>query len=179
MLENFFIGETARILLSLFSKISEKASKEKRNYTEKLELASGDDIFKYILLIHLSALEGYISQTRIQAQQSFNLSRITAIIGFIMIATAISISIFTIYSGKGNLNASYISYVAGIFTEFIAGVFFYLYNKTLQQLNLFHNKLVNMQQTSMSFLVASMVSDDSKRDQAKVELANALIKQKA
>lgn len=173
------IGAAGNGLWSLFSKAADEASKEKKNYTEKLENASGDDIFKYILLINVSALEGYIAQTRIQAQQSFNLSRITAIVGFFVLAVAIALSIFATYTGRTSLNAAYLASVAGLLTEFIAGVFFYLYNKTLQQINLFHDKLVSMQQTSMSFLTTSLIADETKKDEAKMELARSLLKQSA
>ena len=164
-------------LASALTKTADEASKEKKTYTDKLEHASGDDIFKYILLINVSALEGYIAQTRIQAQQSFNLSKIMAVVGFVLLGIAIVISILATYTGGTNLNAAYLSSIAGILTEFIAGVFFHLYNKTLQQINLFHDKLVAMQQTSMSFLATSLVADEAKRDQAQLELATALLKQ--
>jgi hypothetical protein len=61
------VGGVSRLLL----KNAKKASENKQNYTEKLEKASGEDVFKYILLINVSALEGYVLQTRLQAEQSF------------------------------------------------------------------------------------------------------------
>ncbi|TKJ38514.1 hypothetical protein CEE37_12155 [candidate division LCP-89 bacterium B3_LCP] len=177
VMEPFLLGAAASEMLKAFSKVVDKASKEKKTYADKLESATGNEIFKYILLINIAALEGYIAQTRIQAQQSFSLSRIMAIVGFFLLAIAIGISIFSTFSGNVNLNAVYLSSIAGMLTEFIAGVFFYLYNKALQQINLFHDKLVTMQQVSMSFLATSMVTDEAKRDQAKMELANKLIQQ--
>ena len=157
------------------SKKVKESSDEKRSYEEKLEAATGDDIFKYILLINISALEGYIAQTRIQAQQSFSLSRIIAIIGFIILCVSIGFSIYLTMQGKTELNAAYLGSIAGILTEFIAGVFFYLYSKTLAQINLFHDKLVSMQQTSMSYMATSLIKDEEKKDQAKVELSANLL----
>jgi hypothetical protein len=175
MFESILIGTTANLLNELFKKRAEDSEQEKKNYSDKLEAATGDDIFKYILLVNISALEGYVAQTRIQAQQSFNLSRIIAILGFAILSIAIGLSIFLTMSGKTDLNAAYLGGIAGVMTEFIAGIFFYLYNKTLQQLNLFHDKLVSMQQTSMSYMAASLIKDEELKDKAKLELSNKLL----
>jgi hypothetical protein len=171
-IESMIFGVAANAITELLTKKVEVSTEEKKTYSDKLENATGDDIFKYILLINISALDGYVAQTRIQAQQSFQLSKIVAIIGFIILSIAIGLSIFLTMSGNANLNAAYLSSVAGIVTEFIAGVFFYLYNKTLQQINLFHDKLVMMQQTSMSYIATGLVSDQAKKDQAKIDLSN-------
>jgi uncharacterized membrane protein len=125
---------------------------DRRSYEAKLETARGLDIYKYILLINLAALEGYVTQSRSQAQQSFTLSRIMAIAGFAIMAIAIVLSVFFTLVGNDNLNAAYLSGIAGVLIEFIAGVFFYLYSKTLGQINLFHDKLVEMQKTALSYI---------------------------
>jgi hypothetical protein len=72
---------------------------------------------------------------------------------------------------------AYVAAGAGVVTEFISSVFFYMYNKTLQQINRFHDRLVASQQVAMSFLAASLVSDQSKKDETKVELSRALLSQ--
>ncbi|MFB0505506.1 MAG: hypothetical protein ACETWT_02120 [Thermodesulfobacteriota bacterium] len=64
------------LLIDSFGKVMKEASKDKKTYTEKLETATGDSVFKYLLLINVSALEGYVAQTRQQAEQSFQLSKI-------------------------------------------------------------------------------------------------------
>jgi hypothetical protein len=57
------------------------------------------------------------------------------------------------------MNAAYLAGIAGVLTEFIAGVFFYLYSKTLGQINLFHDKLVDMQKTALTH-----ISDADKKE---------------
>ena len=169
------IGATAKTILEVFSKRIETLDREKKNYADKLEGATGDDIFKYILLINISALEGYVAQTRIQAQQSFQLSRIISIVGFVILSIAIGLSIYSTMSDKTNLDAAYLTAIAGVITQFISGVFFYLYNRTLVQVNLFHDKLVAMQQTSMSYMATSLIQDEHKKDQARQELSKNLL----
>lgn len=174
MLDSLLLGSAASALFDLLTKNIKDSSEEKRSYEEKLESSNGDDIFKYILLINISALEGYIAQTRIQAQQSFSLSRSMALLGFFVLCISIGISIYLTISGNTNLNSAYIAGIAGILTEFIAGIFFFLYNKTLTQINLFHDKLVSMQQVSMSYMATSLIQDNTKKDQAKIDLSMML-----
>ena len=164
-------------VVKLLTEVSNKASEEKENYIKKLESSTGDDVFKYVLLINIAALEGYIAQTRIQASQSFRLSQIVAIIGFLLLSTGIIIGAYLSINEKTNLDIAYLSTASGILTEFISGIFFYLYNKSLSQINRFHDRLVAMQQTSISFLATSLVTDEEKRNNTKIELAKEIMKQ--
>jgi len=135
-----------------FTRSYQNADASKRSYEQKLEQSEGKDIYKYVLLINIAALEGYVAQARLQAQQSFNLSRIIAITGFVIVGVAIILSVVFTILGNTNLNAAYLAGIAGVLTEFIAGVFFALYSKTLGQINVFHDKLVDMQKTALNHI---------------------------
>jgi hypothetical protein len=152
-----------------------KLQEEKKTYTEKLENARGDDIFKYLLLIDASALESYVVQTRIQAKESFQNSKYIAIAGFALIAIGISLGIASNFVGVSTLDAAYLASLAGILTEFISGTFFYLYNRTLQQLNLFHQRMLASKQIATSLLANSLIEDKGKRDDSKAELSKLLM----
>jgi hypothetical protein len=130
----------------------EKNDEKKKSYEDKLEKASGNDVYKYVLLINMSALGSYVAQARLQAQQSFNLSRIVACAGFVIVAVAVVMSVYLGSRGNQSLNPAYLTGIAGVLTEFISGVFFFLYSKTLGQINLFHDKLVEMEKTALSHL---------------------------
>jgi hypothetical protein len=151
-----FFGIASRTLVELYRLRSDTSSREQKTYEKKLETAKGIDIFKYTLLINQSALEGYIAQTRLQAHQSFQLSKIVAIVGFVILMISIGLSVYYTSTGNNDLNPAYLSGVAGVITEFIAGIFFFLYNKTLQQINIFHDKLAAMQLESMNHLAKRM-----------------------
>lgn len=143
---------------ALFRRKLDEAKKRELTYAEKLEeTKNGIDIFKYLLLIDTAALEGYVLQTKIQAEQSFRLSKYVAVIGFMIIATGIGYSII----GQNNLSAAYIAALAGVMTEFISGIFFYLYNKTLQQINIFHDKLSASRQISIGFLAECLKNKEN------------------
>ena len=148
--------EDSKMVDSFYNSVTQSQD-NKKTYEEKLENATGPDVFKYILLINTTALEGYVAQSRLQAQQSFKLSKTVAIVGFLILVAAILLSIILTFFGKTNLDAAYLSGIAGVLTEFISGVFFYLYNRTLSQINLFHDKLAEMQKTALQHIAENMV----------------------
>jgi hypothetical protein len=152
-----------------------ESSAEKKNYTDKLESATGEDIFKYLLLINVSALDSYVAQTRIQAQESFRWCKMIAVLGFILIASGIVFSIYSTYRGVIMLTPAYLASIAGILTEFTSGVFFYLYNRTIQQVNIFHDKILSSQQVSMAFMANSIIPDENKRTETQIDLAKSLV----
>ncbi len=161
-------GSTGVAAVRALTEGLEKARAEKESYTQKLEAAKGRDIFKYVLLINVSALEGYVAQTRLQAEQSFRTSLIVSVAGFVMLVAAITLGILsTVFDIGKSLDAAYISAAAGTLTEFISGVFFYLYNRTLQQINLFHDKLAAMQQSSMEYLAKGIGLTPAEEELAK------------
>lgn len=153
----------------------ETAKKSEALYSEKMEEASGDEIFKYILLINVSSMERYVAQTRIQAEQSFVLCKRISLTGFIMIAFGIALGVYLTVATDNKMDVAYLSASAGIIAEFISGVFFFLYSRTLQQINRFQNRLAAMQQTAMSILLVGNVNDENKRDDTKAELSQALL----
>lgn len=98
-----------------------------------------------------------------------------ATIGFTLICVGIVVGIVSNFVGDITLDVAYLTSIAGILTEFISGGFFYLYNRTLQQLNRFHDKLLASKENSMALLASSSIKDDTKRDDAKAELSKLLL----
>jgi hypothetical protein len=147
----------------------------KNSYMEKLEEAHGDDIFKYILLINTAALDSYIAQARLQAEQSFRLSRRMALAGFVLLAVGIALGIISTATGNLSLNAAYLATVGGALTQFISGVMLYMYNQTLRQLHQFHDKMVSSQHASMAFLGTTQLSMAQLADEKRAELSSLLL----
>ena len=54
---------------------------------------------------------------------------------------------------------------SGIIIEFISAIFFYLYNKTIQQLNIYHDKLIAVQDTTLALKVAQSITDVDMKNQ--------------
>ena len=64
---------------------------------------------------------------------------------------------------------SYVTCASGVITEFIAAIFFYLYNKTIVSMSKYHNKLVLSQNISIALKVAdTLPSDDKTKSKNKI-----------
>ena len=57
---------------------------------------------------------------------------------------------------------SVITCAAGVITEFIAAVFFYLYNRTISSMSKYHNKLVLSQNISIALKIADSLPEQDK-----------------
>ncbi|MDY6833932.1 MAG: hypothetical protein SVY53_03935 [Chloroflexota bacterium] len=152
-----------------------QAARQKNAYIGAVEKSQGNDIFKYLLLVKTAALDEHIAQTRTQAEAGFRLSKIAAYFGFFLLFSGFVLAILASVITQIELSAAILAASAGALAEVAAAVIFLLYNRTLQQLNRFHDKLVTTQQMTMSFLASSTVADEAMRDQSKVSLANSLM----
>jgi F0F1-type ATP synthase assembly protein I len=124
------------------------AEQEKRTYQEKLEEASHDDVFRYVFLINSASVEKYVQQSREQAETAFRLSQKVAIAGFALLGVGIVIGLVSQFTDHA-LTTAYLAGVGGVLTEFIAGVFFWIYNRTLQQINLFYEGMMKQQHEAL------------------------------
>jgi hypothetical protein len=96
-----------------------------------------------IALLNMRKLDEYYALNKQQARRSFNVSIFAVAIGF---ATLIVSAMF-FHDQKGRLLTGSL---AGVLLQFIGGGFFYLYNKSLDQLNLFYGKLISLQDTMLA-----------------------------
>lgn len=88
-----------------------------------------NDIYDNLIKISYKYLDEYYLQTRQQAQKGFVVTVLVSIMGAVIIA----IGIGTMFLGK--TTPAYVTTASGIITEFIAAVFFYLYNKTISSMS--------------------------------------------
>jgi Cyanobacterial TRADD-N associated 2-Transmembrane domain len=134
---------------SSWRKRADAATEDQRDYQEKLENAPADNVFRYVFLINNAAVEKYVSQSRAQAEASFLLSRRAGIAGFALLLGSIVIGL--VYQRTDHpLDIAYLSAVAGAITQFLSGVFFWLYNRTLQQINLFYQGIMSQQTEALA-----------------------------
>jgi hypothetical protein len=74
----------------------------------------------------------------------------------------------------GTANAKTITYVAsgsGVITEFIAGVFFYIYNRTIRQMKEYHDSLLAVQNILLSFKIVG----DIKNEDEKAKMVSSML----
>lgn len=126
------------------------------------------DVDKNLIETSFKYLDQYYMQTREHAQKGFFVTVTVSIVGAIIIA----FGIFSLYAGK--TNPAYVTTACGIITEFIAAVYFYLYNKTIQGMNSYHNKLVLSQNIALALKLS--YSLEEKRDEAKMLIIQELVK---
>ena len=70
---------------------------------------------------------------------------------------------------------SYISAGAGTLIEFIAGVFFYLYNKTVSQLKEYHDSLLKVQNILLSFKIVGDIQSETDKVKMMVQMLDFLM----
>jgi hypothetical protein len=69
------------------------------------------------------------------------------------------------FGGADTATPAKIAAVSGVVTEFISGVFFYLYNRTVRQLKEYHDSLLSVQNVLLSFKLVNDTEDTAaKRD---------------
>lgn len=103
-----------------------------------------------------------------QAGRSFRWALVASMVGLAFFSMAI---VFMIWRQSGELAT--IAMIGGALIEFIAGVNFYLYGKTLTQLSLFQGRL----EVTQRFLLANSLCEslgDAWRDSTRARLINQL-----
>lgn len=114
------------------------------------------NFFTKLVQINFKYLDQYYLQTQEQADKSFRLSTFAAISGLLIVVTGV----FMIYYGK--TVPAYVTTAAGVLSEFIAAVFFYLYNRTILKMSHYHQKLVLTQNISLALKITDEMGKEQK-----------------
>jgi hypothetical protein len=162
-----------------WQKKAQECKEERDHYLQQLAAAQGEAVFKTLLLINISACEEFTYQTRDQAAESFKLSMAMAGLGFVLVAASVIVGVYAQMMVPNALDIAYLTGIAGIVSEFIAGVFFYLYNRTIQQINTFHAQLQAAQKIVVGLVLNSMVADETQRNASSLEMIKLLLAQPA
>ena len=115
-----------------------------------------EDIFENSIKMSYKYLDQYYLQTREQAQRGFFVTVCVAVFGAFLIGVGI-VAMFL-----GLVQPSVITCASGVITEFIAAVFFYLYNRTISSMSKYHNKLVLSQNISIALKIADSLPEEDK-----------------
>jgi hypothetical protein len=134
---------------------SNKANKLKRIEFELIELGGyelqekiEEDFFNKLVKINFNYLDKYYYQTQEQASKSFKLISAAGIIGIVIIITGIILMSIKI------TEPGYISSSIGFLVELIVSVMFVTYNKTIQKMSEYHEKLVLTQNVSLALKIS-------------------------
>ena len=116
--------------------------------------------FDRLVGINVDNLAAYYVLVKVHTDKSFLVATAAGVVGFTLVATGLVLGYF---GAAGSPNITYVSAGAGVLTEFIAGVFFYLYNRTVRQLKEYHDSLLAVQNILLSFkLVGDLQASEEK-----------------
>ncbi|MBP2638858.1 MAG: hypothetical protein H6Q72_4765 [Firmicutes bacterium] len=104
---------------------------------EKIKIKENDDVLTLMLRNVAEAKEYYILNKQ-QARKAFSGAQWACVIGFALFAAGMLVTLL-VKDGQ----VLFYSTFSGAITEIIAGLFFWLYKQSQQQLNLYHDSLRN------------------------------------
>jgi Cyanobacterial TRADD-N associated 2-Transmembrane domain len=151
------------------------ASNKQLSLVEMAKATTQDEIFKHFLLANMASIDSYVTAAKLQAQSSFALCRKVAYLSFALILAGVAVAFCELFSKSPDFDVAKITALAGILTQFISGIFFYLYNRTLEQMNRFSDKLSGMQELAICFVANSNIDNEGKRDDSTAALAKLLL----
>lgn len=151
----------------------EPLRREREAIQRRMETDKQPDVLDTIQL-SLNQLTEYYTINKSQARSSFQFSVFAVVVGLLTLIGGISI--FAL--GKNpNLTRAAVTGIGGTIAQFIGGAYFYLYNKSLAQLNYFYDQLVKIQHTMLSVKLCEQIQDPGKQLEVREKLITALISQ--
>lgn len=119
-----------------------------------------EDFTESLLKLSYKYLDQYYLQVRQQANRSFLITLIFALLGgAVLIAGVIGVLFFELS------NSGYVAVAAGLITNFITAVAFYLYNKTVASMRAYHSRLVLAQNLAIAIRAAELLPDTERAGQ--------------
>ncbi|MBA2725291.1 MAG: hypothetical protein H0U53_04810 [Actinobacteria bacterium] len=117
----------------------------------------GAEYFTNLVRINVSNLSDYYAQVRVHTNNSFWAAMVAGALGFVLVCTGVAFG----FSSSRQETVAIVATASGVFVEFISGVFFYLYNRTVRQLKGYHGSLLDVQ----NILLAFRIVEESGRDE--------------
>jgi len=111
--------------------------------------------FDSLVKINIDNLSEYYSLVKIHTNKSFWASLIAAFAGFSFILIGVILG----FGGTQTDTPAKLAAVSGIIIEFMSGVFFYLYSKTVRQLKDYHDSLLSVQNVLLSLKLVNDTQD--------------------
>ncbi len=145
--------------------------REERKEIKRRISQSPKDVVGTIQL-SLNQLTEYYAINKNQARNSFGWSIFAIILGLITIISGVWIFFLQTNS---NIQVATITSLAGILAEFIGAAYFYLYVKSINQLNFFFAQLIRLQDTMLAIKLMEDIKDDNKQDEMRKKLITAIM----
>ena len=143
---------------SVVDKELDKIHVEREKITTKIEQEETPDIFDTIQL-SLNKIDEYYAINQGQARSSFRFCIAAVVVGLITIVAGIWFYYFKVR----DIQIAYITGFSGVLLEFIGGAYFFIYKKSVEQVNFFFGQLIRIQDTMVAINLAKNMGDEEKR----------------
>lgn len=141
---------------------------KKRVATQLPDNSQNQSYFDGLVRINLENLEAYYALVEAHAKNSFMITIVICIFGFLLIAAGLIIGFINFPNPPA---ISYVTSASGLITEFISSIFFYLYNRTVRQMKEYHDSLLAVQNVLLSFKLVGDTQDENE----KTKMVNQMI----
>lgn len=152
---------------SVIKKLNDEREIIKHKIEEKKEL----EIFDTINL-SLNQLNEYYTINKAQAKSSFRFSIFAIVIGLLTIITGIWM--FYLKTNP-DINLTILTGMSGLLLEFIGGAYFFMYKKSLEQVNFFFAQLIKIQDTMLSINLAKNIGNKEKETEMTEKIITSLL----
>lgn len=140
---------------------SERTEIKQRLAESRTEEETKEETVLDNIQLSLNQITEYYTINKSQARNSFGFSVFAMVAGLTTLIA--SIWMFN-FSENTNINLAWITGISGVMAQFIGAAYFYLYNKSLKQLNFFYAKLVKMQDTMLAIQLSETLEKDKESE---------------
>jgi hypothetical protein len=127
-----------------------------RTVLHRLQSAKNEEeYFSRLIESNLKNIDDFNSLVKQQTRNSFRVTIILATAGFGVLILGIVMDYFGL-----NASTSAVTIASGVTIEFISAIFFYLFNRTIIQLNRYHKELIDVQNTMLALKISQGIVDD-------------------
>ncbi len=134
-------------------------------FAAKLEKPS---YFDSLVRINIENQAAFYVLVKWHTDKSFKVAMRVCVFGFFLVIVGLILTIINLSTPP---IGSYITIACGVITEIIAGVFFYVYNRTTRQIRGFYDSLLTEQNILLSF----KLMEDSKDENEKAKIVSQML----
>jgi hypothetical protein len=157
----------------------EQLKTERRTIEANIAEHGGDADVLHTINLSLVQLTEYYTLSKNQARGSFLISVAALIFGFITLISGVWLLYLPVSDTSGVRAVSVVSVIGGVLTQFIGASYFYLYNKTIYQLNYFYDRLVALQDTMLAIKLCDGIGDKDRQAALRETLILAIMDSRA
>ncbi len=160
-------GGVVLALLLRISRYESELEAEAAIVQTREKLPATTSYFDSLVQINVENLAAYYSLAKFHTNNAFRVALAAGVLGFVLIAAGFVVG----FAGQANQTPAYVGAASGVAVEFISGVFFFLYNRTVLQMKEYHDSLIAVQNVLLAF---KLVDDTDAADEKAKLVAQVL-----